>query len=257
MIHLQDVSLIRNGKKILQNMNWDVEEGENWVIYGLNGAGKTALLQLICAYYFPTSGKAAVLGKEFGKVELGSKLRRHIGIISAGLQQKIQQYDSGFEIVLSGAYASIGLYQKPTDEVREKAVGLMKKFGCIEYADRHYSTLSQGEKQRILICRALMLDPQLVILDEPVTGLDFIAREYVLETIEEMSAGSHAPTLLYVTHHAEEILPVFRNTLLLKKGRIFAAGKTKEMFSEKVLSDFFTMPVHIVWNQGRPTLMKA
>ena len=174
---------------------------------------------MLCAYYFPTTGKVTVLGREFGKTELGEKLRRKIGLVSAALQQKLYPEDSAFEIVLSGAFASIGLYESPSQSVREKAVALLEEFGSIRYADRRYETLSQGEKQKVLIARALMADPELLILDEPVTGLDFIAREQVLDTVEQIAKKDSAPSMLYVTHHAEEILPAFSQTLLLKKGK--------------------------------------
>ncbi len=177
-------------------------------------------------------------------------------LVSAALQQKLYPEDSAFEIVLSGVFASIGLYESPSQSVREKAVALLEEFGSIRYADRRYETLSQGEKQKVLIARALMADPELLILDEPVTGLDFIAREQVLETVEQIAKKDSAPSMLYVTHHAEEILPAFSQTLLLKKGEVFALGKTREMMSGEVLSEFFDMPVQAVWTEDRPYLSK-
>lgn len=136
-----------------------------------NGFAEYVMLLLL-----PTSGEMQVLGHQFGKTELGDRLRRKIGLVSAGLQHKLYAADSAFEIALSGAYASIGLYETPSEQVREKAIGLLKDLGAISYADRRYETLSQGERQRALIARALMADPELLILDEPVTGLDFMAR---------------------------------------------------------------------------------
>ncbi|QOJ83396.1 ABC transporter ATP-binding protein [Bacillus subtilis] len=257
ILQLDNVSLKRNGKWILRDIHWKVEEKENWVLYGLNGAGKTALLNMLCSYYFPTSGEMQVLGHEFGKTELGEKLRRKIGLVSAALQQKLYPADSAFEIALSGAYASIGLYETPSKETREKAIGLLEDLGAIEYADRRYETLSQGEKQRALIARALMADPELLILDEPVTGLDFIAREKLLDTITYIANKENAPSILYVTHHAEEILPVFDNALLLKQGEAFGSGEIKEMLTDQVLSAFFDTPIHVLWNQDRPFLTRA
>lgn len=147
ILQLDNVSLKRNGKWILRDIHWKVEEKENWVLYGLNGAGKTALLNMLCSYYFPTSGEMQVLGHEFGKTELGEKLRRKIGLVSAALQQKLYPGDSAFEIALSGAYASIGLYETPSKKTREKAIGLLEDLGAIEYADRRYETLSQGKNK--------------------------------------------------------------------------------------------------------------
>ncbi|KXZ22085.1 ABC transporter ATP-binding protein [Bacillus nakamurai] len=257
ILQLDRVSLKRNGKWILKNINWHVEKNENWVLYGLNGAGKTALLNMLCSYYFPTSGEMQVLGHPFGKTELGDKLRRKIGLVSAGLQHKLYPADSAFEIALSGAYASIGLYETPSEQVREKAIGLLEDLGAIGYADRRYETLSQGERQRALIARALMADPELLILDEPVTGLDFMAREKLLDTITYIAGKEHAPSILYVTHHAEEILPVFDKALLLKQGEVFASGGIRDMLSDERLSAFFDMPVSVMWNNDRPFLTRA
>lgn len=257
VLHLEDVSLKRNGQWILKDINWNVEKGQNWVIYGLNGAGKTSLLNMLCAYYYPTKGKVNVLGKEFGKTELGGVLRRKIGIVSSGLQQKLYKSDSAFEIILSGAFASIGLYESPTEEIREKAIQLLKELGCLQYADRPYETLSQGERQRVLIGRALMGNPELLILDEPTTGLDYIAKEFLLDTIESISTRRHSPTMLYVTHHIEEILPIFSYTMLLKNGEVFSAGESKKILSGNTLSAFFNLPVEVYWKDGRPLLARS
>ncbi|WP_066053883.1 ABC transporter ATP-binding protein [Robertmurraya korlensis] len=256
VLHMEDVSLIRGEKWILQQINWTIHKGDNWVLFGLNGAGKTALLNVLNAYYFPTKGKVSVLGKEFGKDPIGGELRKQIGFVSSSLQQKFHPGDNSFEVVLSGAYASIGLYETPTDNIREKAITLLKELGCIQYANRNYETLSQGEKQRVLIARSLMNNPSLLILDEPTNGLDFIAREQFLETIEEISTKEEAPTMIYVTHHVEEILPIFNKTLLLKEGQVFSAGETNEMISSSNLSHFLNMDVEVIWKNGRPLVSK-
>ncbi|MEH7012769.1 ABC transporter ATP-binding protein [Neobacillus niacini] len=257
VLHIENLSLRRGEKWILQDLNWQIEKGQNWILFGLNGAGKTSILNLLNAYYFPTKGKISVLGMEFGKQYLAERLRKQIGFVSSSLQQRFHQGDNAFEVVLSGAFASIGLYEPPTDEMRNKAVMLLKNLGCIDYANRNYETLSQGEKQRVLIARALMADPPLLILDEPTYGLDFIAREKLLESIEEIAKSPNAPTMIYVTHHVEEILPVFNKTLLLKEGQIFASGDTSEMISNEKLSEFFELPVSVIWNNNRPLLSKV
>ncbi|KKI94196.1 molybdenum ABC transporter ATP-binding protein [Bacillus sp. SA1-12] len=256
MIELSNVSLKRNGHWLLKEINWTIHKHENWVLYGLNGAGKTALLNMLCAYYFPTTGSVTVLGKVFGKDYLAEKLRQKIGLVSSNLQQKLYPSDTAFQIVLSGAFASIGLYEEPTDEMRQKAIGLLEELHCLSYADRAYETLSQGERQRVLIVRALMADPELLILDEPTTGLDFLAREQLLAALETINKRENAPTFLYVTHHIEEILPIFSHTLLLKNGEVFASGCTNEMISEEKLSQLFELDVFVNWENGRASLRR-
>lgn len=257
ILQLEGVSLVRDGKWILQNINWHIEQGEHWVLFGLNGSGKTALLNILNAYSFPSKGKASVLGMEFGRTYLGEKLRRQIGFVSSSLQEKLYPGDNAFEVVLSGAFASIGLYETPTDAMRTKAVGVLEELGCLEYANRNYETLSQGERQRVLIARALMADPALLILDEPTNGLDFIARDKLLESIDRIARKHGGPAIIYVTHHVEEILPVFNKTMLLKAGQVFAAGNTEEMLSGERLSQFFDVPVRMLWENGRPFLSKV
>ncbi|MBS4211793.1 ABC transporter ATP-binding protein [Neobacillus rhizophilus] len=256
ILQLEDVSLKRSDKWILKNVNWQIERGEHWVLFGLNGSGKTAILNLLNAYNFPTKGRINVLGMEFGKTYLAEKLRKQIGFVSSSLQEKFHPGDNAFEVVLSGAFASIGLYENPTNEIRIKAISLLEELGCINYANRNYETLSQGEKQRVLIARALMADPSLLILDEPTNGLDFIAREKLLESIETIAKNPNAPAIIYVTHHVEEILPVFNKTLLLKDGQVFAAGNTGEMLSSESLTQFFNLPVRVSWENERPFLSK-
>ncbi len=257
ILELENVSLRRDGKWILQDINWKVKKGQNWVLFGLNGAGKTSILDLLNAYAFPTKGKMSVLGMEFGQTYLAEKLRVQIGFVSSSIQQKFRLNDNAFEVVLSGAFASIGLYESLTDEMRDKAILLLKNLGCFEYANRHYGTLSQGEKQRVLIARSLMADPSLLILDEPTNGLDFIARESLLESIEHIAKSPDSPTIIYVTHHIEEILPIFDKTLLLKEGKVFASGDTSKMISSEQLSNFFELPVNVTWVNNRPLLTKV
>jgi len=257
ILELEGVTRRRDDKTLLQDVDWQVQKGEHWVLYGLNGAGKTSLLDLINAYFFPSEGKVTVLGLEFGKTYLAEKLRSQIGFVSASVQQKLPAHDNAYEVVLSGAFASLGLHQETTEAIDQKGVGILRDLGCLDYANRNYHTLSQGEKQRVLIGRALMADPELLILDEPTAGLDFIAREELLESIAAIAQKPDGPTIIYVTHHIEEILPEFNKTLLLKAGRVFASGNTAELLTSERLSEFFDVPVNLVWSNGRPLLSKV
>ncbi|MFP7169583.1 ABC transporter ATP-binding protein [Terribacillus sp. FSL K6-0262] len=257
IIELENVSLKKDGNWILQDLDWKIEKGQNWVLFGLNGSGKTSLLNLLNAYSFPTAGNMSVLGMEFGRTYLAEKLRIQIGYVSSSLQQKIDASDNAFEVVLSGAYASIGLYETPTDDERQRAAQLLYDLGCFEYANRRYEMLSLGERQRVLIARAMMADPPLLILDEPANGLDFLAREALLDSIERISDKPDAPTIIYVTHHIEEISPAFDKTLLLKEGKVFASGDTTDMISSERLSEFFGIPVNVLWDNDRPLLSRV
>lgn len=257
ILELEGVSRRRDDKLLLDGVDWQVQKGEHWVLYGLNGAGKTSLLDLINAYFFPTEGKVTVLGMEFGKTYLAEKLRSRIGFVSASVQQKLPAHDNAYEVVLSGAFASLGLYQETSEKVDQKGIGILRELGCLDYANRNYHTLSQGEKQRVLIGRALMADPELLILDEPTAGLDFIAREELLESIAAIAKKPDGPTIIYVTHHIEEIMPEFDKTLLLKAGKVFASGDTAEVLTSGRLSDFFDIPVNLIWSNDRPLLSKV
>ncbi|MDX8046369.1 ABC transporter ATP-binding protein [Gracilibacillus sp. S3-1-1] len=256
VLELEQVGLKKEGNWILKEINWKIKKGENWTLLGLNGAGKTALLHMLCAYYFPTEGHVNVIGKQFGKDILGENLRQQIGIVSSTLKQRIYGTDTAYQVVLSGAFASIGLYEEPTDAMRAKAQQLLKDLDCFSYANRAYRTLSQGEQQRVLVGRALMNDPKLLILDEPTNGLDFIAREKLLVSIEHISKGDKAPSIIYVTHHVDEILPTFSHALLLRDGRVFNQGLTKDMINSDNLTNFFDMPVEVDWSERRPRLKK-
>jgi len=242
IIELKNVSVLRNSEYILKDINWSIKKGENWAMLGLNGAGKTTIMDLLNGYIFPSKGTLNVLGKTVGKYDM-RELRKSIGWVSTAIQEKFYGYESAEDIVLSGKFASVRLFDEPTDEDREFASYLLDKLSILSLAKRHYGTLSQGEKQRVLIARAMMPRPSLLILDEPCTGLDLIAREQLLDMIGKLSEDKGSPTLIYVTHHTEEILPTFTHTLLLRRGEIHSKGVTKDILTEDNLSDFFEAPI--------------
>ncbi len=249
-LEMKDVSWKRDGKYILRNINWRIEPGEHWAVIGLNGSGKTSLLGIISGYIFPSEGEVSLLGKKFGSCDL-RELRKSIGWVSSSLQENLLVEEKVEDIVLSGRFASIGLYDTPSKRDRKRASELMAQFGCSEFKDRTYSTLSQGEKQRVILARSLMNNPKVLILDEPCTGLDIFAREHFLAGIDAIARSGNSPVMLYVSHHVEEILPVFNRTLLLRKGRVHSSGETRHVLSGSNLTDFFENPLEIAWRNGR------
>ncbi|MGG1635795.1 ABC transporter ATP-binding protein [Paenibacillus sp. NRS-1760] len=250
IIDIHNVSWEQNNNKILEQISWKVNEGEHWCLLGLNGSGKTTLLNMINGYIWPSEGSMEVLGKKFGEFDL-RELRKSIGWVSTSLQQKLYGSETALKIVLSGKFATIGLYDQTDSADMIQAEELMRTLGCTALMERTYNTLSQGEKQRVLIARALMASPKLLILDEPCTGLDVFAREQLLQMIAAVAGEQNAPTIIYVTHHVEEILPCFAKTLLIKKGKVFAANDTSEVLTSALMSDFFGVPVHIEKRNSR------
>ncbi|WP_031513793.1 ABC transporter ATP-binding protein [Desulfofalx alkaliphila] len=250
VIDAKEVSVIRNGKYILKDVSWSVKAGEHWAILGLNGSGKTTLLNMINGYIFPSKGKLQVLGKTFGRYDLRD-LRKSIGWVSSALQEKLYGSESAEDIVLSGKFASIGLFEDANGQDRDLAKNLLESLGIGHLSKRAYKTFSQGEKQRVLIARALITLPPLLILDEPCTGLDIFAREQLLKTIEKLINQDQAPTIIYVTHRTEEILPTFSHTLLLRRGQVYSSGKTDTVLTQENLCGFFETPVSCEKVKGR------
>ncbi|BCU81361.1 hypothetical protein JIR001_11440 [Polycladomyces abyssicola] len=194
-----------------------------------------------------------MLGHRFGDVDL-RELRKSIGWVSSSLQEQIYGNVRAQDVVISGKYASIGLYEKPSDEDYDRAQQLMEQLGCDHLIDRSYQSCSQGEKQKLLIARALMASPKLLILDEPCSGLDFLSREALLSSISQLAAQPDAPHMLFVTHHIEEIAPIFTHTLLLRRGRVFTKGRSKSVLTGPTLTDFFEIPVQVDWRNDRAWL---
>lgn len=242
VIDIKDVSITRDSKYILKEINWSVKKGEHWAILGLNGSGKTTLLNMINGYIFPSRGELKVLGETFGRYDF-RELRKSIGWVSTALQERLHGNETAEDTVISGKYASIGLLNKATKEDKVRAKALLDKFSISHLGKRKYETLSQGEKQKVLIARGLMSFPKLLILDEPCTGLDIFSKEQLLVDIEKLSKDPDSPTLIYVTHQIEEILPIFKKTLLMRRGQIHSSGLASEILTEKNLSNFFETPI--------------
>lgn len=242
ILAFEKVQFIRQQHALLQDIDWRIKAGEDWAVLGLNGAGKSLLLNMISGNLWPTSGKLTVLGQVFGETSIPD-LTKRIGWVSQSLQEKIHREEQAEYIVLSGKFASIGIYQNYSDADLEEAKQLLVSLGAKKLIGKVYQILSQGEKQIILIARALMAKPELLILDEPCNGLDLFAREDLLARIKQMKQTANAPSLLYVTHHTEEILPLLNHVLMIRDSKIFKQGQREELLSEEVLNDFYQRPI--------------
>lgn len=258
IVRLDNVSFIRNGKAILQNISLRIEPGQHWVIIGQNGSGKTSLISIINGYHYPSEGKARVLGKKFGSTDL-RELRLKIGECSSEIRDMIHEWETVRDIVLSGRFASIGLYEKPDSTDHERAAYLLDSLGMSDMAGHKFNTLSDGEKQKTLLARALMPEPELLVLDEPCAGLDLRAREGLLDAVQEMCTTEGGPTLIYITHHIEEIIPAITHALTLRNGRVIASGKREDVLTDAVISETFEVPIELHEREGRlwPMIMKS
>lgn len=253
VIRIEQVTWRKAEKEILRNINWHVKEGEHWGILGLNGSGKTSLLNIVTGYQFPTSGKVVVLENEYGKTNI-PELRKKIGYVSSKLddfnhhllREKVEA------IVVSGKFASFGLYEEVYQEDWEKAAELLASLRLKSLSGKYYRDLSQGEQRKTLIARALMADPEILILDEPCSGLDILSREEVLELLAVMDKRNCH--ILYVTHHTEEIVDTITHVLLIRDGEIVATGPKQEVLTDELLSDVYKIPVNVRWENARPWL---
>lgn len=238
---------------ILQNVSWNVHKGEHWALLGLNGSGKTSLLQMILGYEWPNrGGKISVFGETFGQTNI-PELRKSIGWVSSSFDERYQTRpnDTVLEVILSGKHASVGLYEEITEDDKKHAQYLMTLFRIDKFADVPIRLLSQGEKRKTMIARALMAKPKLLILDEPCNGLDLYTREQLLSTIESVSQEEDGPTVIYVTHHIEEIVSSISHVILLHNGQVVAQGEKKATLTEENLEKTFQLPVSIDWVDER------
>ena len=237
VIKLDNVSLLRDERSILKNVSWEVKKGQHWAIIGRNGSGKTLTLKIVCGYLWPSVGSVQVLDKNFGQIDL-RLLRRQIGWVTPSLEYQLQQNSLKVQdIVYSGIFASIGLYDELSAEQKDFANQQIEFMHCTNLADRSFSTLSTGEQKRVIIARALAAKPDLLILDEPATGLDIASREDFLDKIKALSDAPNKPTIIYVSHHIEEILPFITHCILLKNGQVLAQGEKEEILTDSLLSE--------------------
>jgi iron complex transport system ATP-binding protein len=242
---MKQLSYKRQGKTILNNINWEFKQGERWAILGLNGAGKSTLLRILMAEFWKTSGDLTVLGVEFGKGDIPS-LRTKIGVVGSFLAERFPIDLTAEQIVLTGKYKSSILYREYGQTELDQAIEMLKTIKADHLIGRTYSSLSQGERQLLLIARSLMEEPAILILDEATVGLDLLARERLLHHIDYICQLPTAPAIIYVTHHSEEITDNFTHVLLLKDGMVLAQGAKQDILIPELLSDFYGNQVEII-----------
>jgi len=235
---------------ILDSIDWRVERGQHWAILGANGSGKTSLLSALIGYVAPTAGSIAVLGETYGRADW-RQLRTRIGMVSASVDQLMAGYETALDIVIGGKFAQIGYWGEAAPADRARAIGILKQVECEPLRDRPWRFLSQGERQRMLIGRALMAAPRLLILDEPCAGLDPVAREHFVQFLERLARRRGGPTMVFVTHHVEEIMPAFSHVLILKSGAVLAAGAKHRVLTSAMLARAFGAPLRLARRNGR------
>ena len=256
ILSVSNLTVRRGDTHILDGLSWTVQRGEHWVILGANGSGKTSLLSALTGYLSPTNGAISVLGQTFGESDW-RELRTHVGIVSSSVRQMMPDHEPALTTVISGKYAMIDYWGRIKSADRAAAARILRDVEATYLAGRRWEVLSQGERQRILIGRALMAKPRLLILDEPCAGLDPVAREHFLAFLQRLGSRRGAPALVFVTHHVEEIVPVFTHALLLRQGRVLASGTKRAVLNSAHLSKTFDAPLRLAQKDGRYTLRAA
>ncbi|MEV8513088.1 ABC transporter ATP-binding protein [Dactylosporangium sp. NPDC051484] len=243
VVALENATVTRNRSDLIRSVSWQVEVDERWVILGPNGAGKTTLLNLAGARMHPTRGSASVLGERLGRTNI-AELKTRIGFSSNGLA--LPPEETARDVVLTASWAVVGRYRERYDAMDDsRAMELLEQFGVAALADRLYGTLSEGERKRVQIARALMTDPELLLLDEPTAGLDLGAREDLVRRLAALAADPDAPALVLVTHHVEEIPPGFTHAMLMRDGGVVAQGLLRDTITADNLSKTFGMPLRL------------
>jgi iron complex transport system ATP-binding protein len=251
VIELADVSVVKAGNVLLDSISWRVADDERWVVIGPNGAGKTTLLQVLSTHLYPTDGVVGILGEVVGTVDV-FELRPRIGLTSAALADRIPRGERVSDVVVSASYAVLGRWREHYDDLDHARAGnLLREVGVSHLADRMFGTLSEGERKRVQIARALMTDPELLLLDEPAAGLDLGGREDLVSTLSALAQDASSPATVLVSHHVEEIPPGFTHVLLLRGGAIVAAGPLEATLTPDTLSTTFGMPLQLEVSDGR------
>ena len=244
VLSVSGLTIERGSKTILNRIDWTINPGESWVILGPNGSGKTSLLNALTGYLTPSEGDVFVLGERFGQADWRD-LRKSVGLVSSGILQQIANEETPENVVISGKYAVINYWGKIKGEDQHEAQRILHEVDADHLAGRSWMYLSQGERQRVLIGRALMAKPKLLILDEPCSGLDPVARDHFLTFVERLGQSLRGPTIILVTHHVEEIRPMFSHVLLLSEGTMSTQGPIDTTLTSKALSSAFSSPIKL------------
>ncbi|MBJ8338196.1 ABC transporter ATP-binding protein [Antrihabitans sp. YC3-6] len=251
LIDFADVLIRRSGVTLVGPVTWQVELDEKWVVLGPNGAGKTSLLRMAAAEVHPTSGRAHLLGEVLGRVDV-QELRPRIGLSSSALASRVPPDEKVSDLVISAGYGVLGRWREKYEKVDvTRAVDTLESLGAEHLADRTYGTLSEGERKRVLIARALMTDPELLLLDEPAAGLDLGGREELVARLTDLAEDPDSPATVLVTHHVEEIPPGFTHGLLLKEGEVVAQGLLEDVLTSENLSAAFSQSISLDRVDGR------
>ncbi|MGB4137342.1 MAG: ABC transporter ATP-binding protein [Microbacterium sp.] len=250
-LELTDVVVRREGRNIVDHVTWQVSEDERWVVLGPNGAGKTTLLQLADTLLHPTSGTVTVLGETLGRTDV-FEVRPRIGLASSAMARRMPRDETVLNSVLTAAYSVLGRWNERYEELDEQqALSVLEEWRLGHLADRLFGTLSDGEQKRVQIARAVMTDPELLLLDEPTASLDLGSREELLALLGEYAASAASPAMVMVTHHVEEIPVGFTHVLLLREGRVVAAGPLAETLTAEALTEAFGMSIVLTEDAGR------
>ncbi|KQX06952.1 MULTISPECIES: ABC transporter ATP-binding protein [unclassified Leifsonia] len=251
VVQLSDVSVIRDGKPILDSVTWSIDDDQRWVILGPNGAGKTTLLQIIAAMLHPTSGTAEILEERLGAVDV-FELRPMIGFASTAMARKLPRNETVLNVVMTAAYSVTGRWNEEYEEIdSRRAQRVLAEWKLDHLADRTFGTLSDGEQKRVQIARSVMTDPELLLLDEPAASLDLGAREELLQLLGGYAREATSPAFVMVTHHVEEIPVGFTHVMLIADGRVTASGPLSEALTSENLTETFGLPIEVTETDGR------